>query len=363
MKKICYIVCRLLLMGAALLPGLDAGAQEDDARSRTPERCRIVCVGDIVLGLNYPDDQPLYAEEDGTRLFDSVEHWLRGADLAVGNLEGVLLDEGGEPKRLKDTTGRYLFRMPERYAHHLAEAGFDALSLANNHARDFGAEGMRRTIERLSEAGIACAGIEELCERAVVVRGPVRYGICAFAPNAAMCNIHDYDRAAALIRALREEDSCRLVIVSFHGGAEGSSEFRVPREREEYLGEWRGDVYRFAHHCIDAGADLVFGHGPHVVRGMELYRGRLIAYSLGNFCTPYGVSKAGRNGYAPLLLVELSPRGEFLGGELVPARQQGRSGPHPDREGLVIQEIRRLSRLDFPESPLVISPEGKLSVR
>lgn len=363
MMKLRLLACRLLLTGAGLLSGLAAGAQECDVRSRMPERCRIACVGDIVLGLNYPDGSPLYAEEDGARLFDSVGRWLRGADLTVGNLEGVLLDGGGEPKRLKDTAGRYLFRMPERYARHLAEAGFDALSLANNHARDFGTEGLERTVECLSEAGIACAGIDKLCERAVVVRNSVRYGICAFAPNAAMCNIHDYDRAAALIRALREEDSCRLVIVSFHGGAEGNAEFRVPREREEYLGEWRGDVYRFAHRCIDAGADLVFGHGPHVVRGLELYRGRLIAYSLGNFCTPYGVSKTGRSGYAPILLVDLSPRGEFLGGELVPARQRGRSGPRPDREGLVIRELARLSRLDFPESPLVITPEGKLFVR
>lgn len=357
----------LLLAAAALLAGLPLQAREGSCDTLQPaaqsDILRIVCVGDIVLGLNYPDESPLLPEQDGARLFDGVRDLLTGADLTLGNLEGVLLDRGGEPKKVRNAQYRYHFRMPERYAGLLVGAGFDALSIANNHARDFGTEGLESTRRVLREAGIAHAGVEGVCEKTVIVRDSVRYGFCAFAPNAAMCNIHDYALAERLVRSLREEDSCRIVIVSFHGGAEGSTQYRVPRTTEQYAGESRGNVYEFAHRCIDAGADLVFGHGPHVVRGMELYRGKPIAYSLGNFCTPFGVNKLGRNGYAPVLCVEFSADGEFLGGELISAVQTDRSGPRPDAARIVVREIRNLSLTDFPESPLTISEEGKLSVR
>ncbi|MBP3455713.1 MAG: CapA family protein [Alistipes sp.] len=325
--------------------------------------CRIACVGDMVLGLNYPDGCLLLAENDGAELFDDVREHLVSADIAAGNLEGVLLDSGGEPKQVDDQRYLHLFRMPERYIGHLSAAGFDVLTLANNHARDLGCEGLESTLRVLTSAGVAAVGISGKCETAVVERDSVRYGFCGFAPNKGMCNIHDYALAERLIDELRREHRCNIVIVTFHGGAEGSAHSHVPRCVEEYAGEKRGDVYRFAHHCIDAGADLVFGHGPHVVRGMELYRGRLIAYSLGNFCTPYGVNKHGRNGYAPILCVDMTPDGEFAGGEIVSFVQSGYSGPQADAEQRAAKEIARLSREDFPESPLVINDDGKLSIR
>lgn len=324
----------------------------------------IACVGDMVLGLNYPDDEPAqFAAEDGARLFDSVLEYLTEADLTVGNLEGVLLDTGGEPKRVKNSKYRYHFRMPERYAAHFLNAGFDFLAIANNHARDFGMTGLCSTMRTLDNSGIAYAGVKDSCEVAIVEREGVRYGLCAFAPNAAMCNIHDLKLAEELVKGLKEEHECDLVIVSFHGGAEGSTAYRVPRMNETYAGESRGDVYEFAHRCIDAGADLVYGHGPHVVRGVELYKGRIIAYSLGNFCTPYGVNKIGRNGYAPILIVRMNTEGELLGGKIISARQIDRSGPKFDPTGTVIREIRTLSQSDFPESKLAISDEGIISVK
>ena len=324
----------------------------------------IACVGDMVLGLNYPDDEPAqFAAEDGAHLFDEVKPWLQRADFTVGNLEGVLLNSGGEPKKVKNTKYRYHFRMPERYAAHFVDAGFDFLAVANNHARDFGMTGLLSTMRTLNSAGIAYAGVKDSCEVAIVERDGLRYGLCAFAPNAAMCNIHDLKLAESLVRKLKQEQGCDLVIVSFHGGAEGSTAYRVPRANETYAGESRGDVYEFAHRCVDAGADLVYGHGPHVVRGIELYNGKIIAYSLGNFCTPYGVNKIGRNGYAPILLVRLSSSGEFLGGEIISALQVDRSGPKHDGSGVVIREIRNLSKSDFPESRLAISDSGELSVK
>ena len=102
-----------------------------------------------------------------------------------------------------------------------------------------------------------------------------------------------------------------IVIVSFHGGAEGADVTHVPFAEEEYYGEPRGDVVWFARGVVDAGADLVIGHGPHVVRGMERYKERLIAYSLGNFATYYGISVAGIKGIAPILTTTLDGEGHL----------------------------------------------------
>lgn len=323
----------------------------------------IACVGDMVLGINYPDATSYIPVNDAKNLFDDIRSYLTSADFTVGNMEGVLLNTGGEVKKVKDPKYAYFFRMPERYAQRFVDAGFDFLSIANNHARDFGPTGLRSSMTTLTKAGIAFAGVKGVCETAVVERDGVRYGMCAFAPNAAMCNIHDIALAQKLVRQLRDEKKCHVVIVSFHGGAEGSSAYRVPRTNETFVGESRGNVYQFAHRCIDAGADLVYGHGPHVVRGLELYKGKLIAYSLGNFCTPYRVNRQGRNGYAPILRVKMTVGGKFVGGEIISATQPDRTGPKRDAGKIVIKEMKSLSALDFPESPLRISDDGKLSIR
>ena len=320
------------------------------------------CVGDMMLGTNYPESAPRLPVSDGAHLFDDVREYLVNADIAVGNLEGVLLNRGGTVRTVKDKKYAFFFRMPERYINHFKNAGFDFLSIANNHQRDFGDEGLRSTLRVLQKSGIGYAGLRNRCELWVMERDGVRYGFCAFAPFLLMCDIHDYNLARKLIKQLREEHKCDIVIVSHHGGAEGSDAFRVPRKREFFGGGYRGNVYDFAHVCVDAGADLVYGHGPHVVRGMELYKGKLIAYSLGNFCTPYGMNISGRNGYSPILLVNLSTSGEFRGGRIISATQATRTGPKRDSAKVVVREIQRLSRMDFPESKLRIDNDGYLFV-
>lgn len=322
----------------------------------------IACVGDMVLGVNYPDEAPLLPVHDGAHLFDDVSEYLKGADIAAGNLEGLLLDKGGTVRTVRDPKYAYFFRMPERYINHFIDAGFDFLSVGNNHLRDFGEEGVRSTLDILEASGIAYAGLRHRCETAIVERDGVRYGFAAFAPFIDMCDIHDFELVDELVDKLRNECKCDIVIVTHHGGAEGSAAYRVPREREYFGGCYRGNVYDFSHRCIDAGADLVFGHGPHVVRGMELYKGKLIAYSLGNFCTPYMVNIKGRNGYSPILIVNLNVDGEFMGGKVISARQTTRTGPKRDAEKVVIKELQNLSAMDFPDSPLRIDDDGNLYV-
>jgi len=319
----------------------------------------IVGVGDIMLGTNYPSAGYL-PPNDGRDLLEEVAPLLRAADVAFGNLEGTILDKGGTPKRCNNPSACYVFRSPERYGIYLAEAGFDLMSLANNHSGDFGAEGRRRTKAVLRDNGIAFAGLAGTDEYAIVERNGLRVGMCAFSPNNGTCSIHDLAGARRLVQEL--ESSCDLVIVSFHGGAEGAKHQHVPRKTETYYGENRGDVHRFAHAVVDAGADIVFGHGPHVTRAAEVYKDRFIIYSLGNFCTYGRFNLRGVSGIAPLVAVEVDRKGRFVGGKVTSVYQAKTHGPKLDEQNRALEVLRDLSRADFPESPLRIADDGSLSV-
>jgi poly-gamma-glutamate capsule biosynthesis protein CapA/YwtB (metallophosphatase superfamily) len=177
----------------------------------------------------------------------------------------------------------YAFRSPEWYASLLADMGFNLVSLANNHSGDFLAAGREATMAALDRHGIAYGGLAQDGARTASLELPdgTSVGLAAFAPNKGTISMHDL---AGLQRSVRELDGTHdVVIVSFHGGAEGADHTHVTREAEEFYGERRGNVYELAHAAVDAGADVVIGHGPHVPRAVEVYRGRFIAYSLGNF--------------------------------------------------------------------------------
>ena len=321
---------------------------------------RIVAVGDMMLGTNYPDPKYL-PPGDGSALLAPLLTELRSADVTIGNLEGTLLDAGGTPKRCGNPDACYAFRSPEAFAQHFADAGFDFLSLANNHSGDFGPEGRATTKRRLDEVGIAYAGLMGTDEVAYRTFDGQRVAFVAFAPNSGTVDVRDIPRARRLVRdAAARAD---LVLVSFHGGAEGKDAQHVPRATEEYYNEDRGDVHAFAHAVVDAGADLVAGHGPHVTRGMELYKDRLIAYSLGNFATYGRFNLRGPAGVAPLLDVTVDDEGRFVRGRVVPVYQTKPTGPRVDAQARATQYVRELSRADFPESPLVVEPDGTLVAR
>ncbi len=343
-----------------------AGEAADNAalaeRNIDPNRTfSFVGCGDILLGLNYPEGTKRFTAKDGADLLDGVTDIIKGADVAMGNLEGVLLDKGGTPKNCGgDPSHCFTFRMPERYVNHLVNAGFDLISIANNHGRDFGPSGQQSTMRVLREAGLAYAGVKDVCETDTIHRSGLVVGFIAVAPHTSMLSNRDYDYVASLVKRLKGAAGCDIVVVSMHAGAEGTSHTHVTRQDEMFLGANRGNVYRFAHEMIDAGADIVFGHGPHVVRAVELYKDRFIAYSMGNFCTPFGISKAGKTGYAPLIRVDVDGKGRFVGGRIFSALQKGASGPRLDNTGIVVKEIRSLSSADIPESPLTIADDGTM---
>lgn len=316
----------------------------------------IIGVGDIMMGSSHL--KPVLPEKDGEFLMKDVEHILRNADVTMGNLEGVLLDEGGTAKTCRNPDVCYVFKSPTRYVNNLVQAGFDVMSLANNHAGDFGEIGRASSMKTLEDAGIFHAG--QIQQKFVLFeKNGVRFGFTAFAPNSNCLQITDIDGARAIVAHL--DTLADIVIVSFHGGAEGPEHQHVTRKTENYYGENRGNVYAFSHAVIDAGADVVFGHGPHVTRAIDIYKNRLIAYSLGNFCTYGGINVAGINGQAPILKVFTTRNGTFIKGEITATYQRYRDRVSLDPENRVIRKIQELTKKDFPEVPLRIDDNGLIT--
>ena len=317
-------------------------------------RISIASVGDMMIGTDYPRNH--LPDDDGVSFLTNVAPILSAADVAFGNLEGVLVD-GGEPgKKCSNPNACYLFRSPTRYAEHYRNAGFDVLSLANNHARDFGEEGRTSSMNAIAAAGMRHSG--RVDDFASFEHGGLSIAVLAYAVTKNSNMMLDYELAFTTVADFAKTHD--IIVVSFHGGAEGADVTHVPFADEEYYGEPRGDVVWFARGVVDAGADLVIGHGPHVVRGMERYKDRLIAYSLGNFATYYGISVAGIKGVAPILTTTLDGDGRFVEGEIVSTVQLRPAGPSIDPKQRALNLIRGLSIEDFGEPGLTFLPDGRL---
>jgi hypothetical protein len=353
----------IVLMASVLfLTSTPAVASSDLVRSdsvsvSTTRTVVITGVGDIMLGTSYPSRKYLPPHDNPFLLLESVADSLLSSDITFGNLEGSFLNNGEAAKKCRDSTLCYLFRMPEKYVSALSSTGFNLLSLANNHFGDFGLAARNRTKEILDSVGIYYAGLIEH-PWSLFSKDSVVYGFCAFAPNAGAVDINDIKKAGEIVKMLA--DTCDIVIVSFHGGAEGADYQNVPREVELFHGERRGDVYAFAHAMIDNGADVVFGHGPHVTRAIEVYKDRFISYSLGNFCTYGRFNLAGPNGIAPIVKINVDITGKFVSGRIVPVFQPWPGGVKPDKNRRVITRIQELMAVDFPESVITLSDDGEI---
>jgi hypothetical protein len=318
----------------------------------------IIGVGDIMPGTNYPSERYLPPNKDCSLLLSDVKDILKSADLTVGNLEGCFSDTAPLVKRCKDSTKCYAFRMPEKFVFCLKDAGFDVLTIANNHSGDFGNLGRETTVKLLDSVNIHHAGWIKY-PVSVFTKDSVTYGIASFAPNKGTVSIYDTVNAKRIIKNLKNR--CDFVIATFHGGAEGSKHQHVTRQTEMFYGENRGNVYKFAHAMINAGADVVFGHGPHVPRAVEMYKNKFIAYSLGNFCTYGRFNLRGANGLAPIIKIEIDNNGDFVKGEIISARQPGATGTVLDKNNAAAKLIKELTAVDFPQSRLIINDSGKIT--
>ena len=321
----------------------------------------IAAVGDIMLGSPFPNETRM-PPNDGADLLKDVTPILSAADIAFGNLEGPIIDDAASSKCSPRSTKCFAFRMPTRYGKYLKQAGFDVMSLANNHASDFGDAGRLSTRRVLDEQGIKHAGSDrgQFSTTVLTVKGK-RVAFIGFAHNNITPNVNDLASARQLVQAA--DKKADIVVVSFHGGAEGTGAQNVPMRTEIYAGEQRGNLPAFAHTVIDAGADLVLGHGPHVMRGMEIYKGRLINYSLGNFSTYGWFQLVGELGLTMILEVDIAPDGKFIQGKIHPGKQEGRGIPVLDPTGEAIRIVRNLSNTDFGPNAPKISDDGTISVK
>lgn len=329
---------RKILFILFLIAAINVYAQTDTAYSQI---ISITAVGDIMMGTDFPKNR--LPANDGADLMAAVDSILGSTDITFGNLEGVLINDGEPKKECDDSTACYFFRTPTKYINNLKEAGFNLMSLGNNHAFDFGKDGYDTTEYYLNLNSIRNAGKEG--SKVIWQQQGLTFGFTAFSPNAGVNNLLDSLSAVSIIAEL--DDSCDVVIVSFHGGAEGSNALHVPDSVEIYYEEKRGNVISFSKAAIDAGADVVLGHGPHVPRAIELYNDRLIAYSLGNFCTYRGFSLISEKGLAPILQFAIRGNGKFLEGKIISARQVRPKGPVLDNRSRAFKLIKKLTLEDI----------------
>jgi hypothetical protein len=309
----------------------------------------IAWVGDMVLASSYgtPPD-------GGRRSMAPVVGPLRSADVTFGNLEETLSQL--PDSKCGGSSNCFAFQAPPSYALRMVSAGFDVMNVANNHADDFGSAGERSTERALRKAGLRWTGRPG--QITVVRRNGLRIALLGFAPYKWASRLDRIGVAKALVRKAAGEAD--LVVVAIHAGAEGATADHVPHGTEIFLGENRGDSRRFAHAVIDAGADLVVGSGPHVIRGLERYHGRLIAYSTGNFAGYKNFGTGGTLSLSAILRVTLRGDGGFGGGSWISLRLDSDALPHLDPSDASAHLVEQLSREDFGGSAAHVAPDGAI---
>src|SRR5919199_1802818 len=335
---------------------LEAAAEANAAgpHGRRPARrartITIGWVGDITPGSRYG-----LPADGGRALFAAVRRTLREPDLMAGNLEGTLSVGGASKCGLVPAAGCFAFQAPPANAAALRDAGLDLVNLANNHSFDFGPDGRSQTLRALTAAGVAFTGLPG--DVRVLERRGVRVAFVGFSTYRWTPAMGD----PAAVRALVGQAAALadVVVVLSHAGAEGADRTAVPLGREWAYGEDRGDSRAFAHAAIDAGADLVLGSGPHVIRGLETYRGRLIAYSLGNFAGVHNFASGGTLSASGVLTVRVDRRGRLRNGWWHGIALDASGTPHPDR-GASRALVAALSARDFGATPPRVLASGRI---
>jgi poly-gamma-glutamate capsule biosynthesis protein CapA/YwtB (metallophosphatase superfamily) len=318
-----------------------------------PTTVSIKAVGDIIPGTNFPYNKLPQKKE---LLFESVKPHLKGADILFGNFESTMTDY---PYSSKGGGGGMLFafRTPPSYAKILKDAGFNILSIANNHSYDFNEQGFKDTIKNIDSNGMKAVG-----KRDQIVYKNVKGVNFAFIGFSNYGEVHnsllELKAGAEVVRKAKQQAD--IVVISVHAGAEGTGALNVRNKTEVFHGENRGNMVLFSRTMIDAGADLILGHGPHVARAMELYKGKLIAYSLGNFMGYRTLSTVGELGKSLILDVKMNPQGDFVSGKIIPIALNGQGIPSLDDDFRSVRLIRRLTKSDFPNAGLSIGDLGQI---
>ena len=344
-----------LVLGLAVA-GFAAGPTVNpppDAPTLEAKTVSISWVGDMNFGT-----RGVYPPGGTAAIYEHVADHLR-ADLQMGNLETVL---GTAPLTRCAPAAPpaknlcYLFEAPPSSAQVLKDVGFGVVNLANNHSLDAGETGRAQTKAALSAAGVAWAG--EPGQITYVTANGVRIGVIGFGPYPYSPDSRDIPAAKTLVQEAKA--NAQVVVVMMHMGAEGTSQEHLRPGHEIFAGYDRGDTVAFSHGVIDAGADLVVGSGPHVVRGLQWYQGHLIAYSLGDFSGYSTFSTAGDLGITAILHVTLDPAGGFVSGTVTPLVLQGPGIPAVDPGRRALSLMNSLSNADFRGTGGVIGSDGHI---
>jgi hypothetical protein len=326
--------------------------------NETNAQINIKAVGDVMLGSVTPKE--ILPMENGNEFVRSSAHLLEGADIVFGNLEGSFITDEMEPEKCSEASRKretcYEFGMPDYLAVSLKNLGFNVMNLDNNHSEDYGHKGYLFTQEKLAELNIKFMPKKGVAEFNI---NNVKIGLASFGYSETSHNISELENVKIVINSLN--DKYDIIIVSFHGGAEGRDALHIKDSTETFLGENRGNVIAFAHTAIDAGADIVIGHGPHVLRGMEVYKNKLIAYSLGNFLTYGNMNISGITGVNVILQAELeNSTGDFIRGQLISIQQVGNGIPSLDETNEGFHLIKNLTSKDIPKSHILFVGQDKI---
>jgi poly-gamma-glutamate capsule biosynthesis protein CapA/YwtB (metallophosphatase superfamily) len=330
-----------------------------------------VCAGgDVTLGTNLDTAWAVRATRAArrrvaplpppARLVAPLAPLVRAADVVLLNVEGAIGDDVPvSAKCARNATACYALRQPARAAAALRAVAPRARvvgNLANNHARDAGAAGLRSTIAHLDAAGVAVTGFDTLATAVVTARGDT-VAFLGFSTSA----IPDARDVAAVRRHVaRAAAQYARVVVTAHVGAEGVRAQRTRDATERYAGEHRGNPVAFADAAVAGGAALVVMHGPHVLRAAEWRRGRLVAYSLGNLVTygPFAFREPITRG--ALLCASVDGDGAARNAAFRATRQRHPGLVSPDATGRAYVLVDSLSRLDFPRTGVRVSRTGVL---
>ena len=318
----------------------------------TPASISIDWVGDMAFGT---PTSPVPGGPEA--LLAGIPGAALQSDVTLGNLETVLGDGVPLTKCAPKEKDCYQFEAPGSTAQMLKDAGFAGVNTANNHTDDAGVAGQDSTNAALTAAGLTWAGRPG--QISYLQRSGVTIALLGFAPYYFDDNVLDIPAAQEQVREAKAHAD--IVIVMTHIGAEGDAMTHVRAGEEYYLGEDRGDPIGFDHAVIDAGADLVVGSGPHVLRGMEWYKGRLIAYSLGDFCGYGNLPVDSVTSISGILHVTLDATGAFVSGGVTPVVLVDAGTPQPDPSSAATGMMNQLSADDFGDSGALLDANGNLT--
>ena len=351
------VMLLVVLSATSLFGGSGSGGKAATPTTATPATptttklspATIVAVGDTELG-NTPN-----LPGSPAAILAPVVSALK-APIVFANLEGTMTT-GTSGKCAPGSTSCYAFSVPPSYASVMHDAGFNVVNSANNHSHDFGDQGVADTTAALKGAGIQQTGLSG--QIAINDANGTKVATIGFAPYSNVNNLLDFSAAKALIA--KAKTLAPLVMVYMHAGAEGATATHVTGQEETYVGEDRGNARAFAHAAIDAGADLVIGSGPHVVRGMEWYQGKLIAYSLGNFANYQNFASVSDMALSAILRVTLAGNGSFISGSLTSVLLSSTGQPAIDSTGQAATLMNQLSTSDFGSAAATIRSDGSIA--